>query len=1016
MAMSVPGNSCRPCRSSTSTAGCILRLSGECVYYSGSNIAGPSINTGDVFNLVVNKLVTYIQGSGSSGTVTSVGLTMPSAFSVTGSPITSSGTFAVTGAGTTSQYIAGDGSLITSNTYNNGLTKSLTVVQLGGTLIQATTITTAGNAFVVSNNTSISALRGVNSAAGGGLEGNNTSSGPGVLGTSVSGVGGAFSSSTSTAVTAQSNSSTALLTSGTLGAQLGAFNTATLNNSIPIVIVLRSTGASVPTDNVGGSIDYRVYTDAVQDRLSHNLISRWSTAADATRTSQFEIWGVNSAALQQHLTLKGTGQLQLNRYGSNTFTGTAAYMLGVDSSGNVIETTGGGGSSSQAQQLYSDYSESESLKQPYEFSVVSASSFPDWYDGIGVSVFEEKLIVFGGWNSAVSYDTVYESADQGVTWTVRGNLPYAVHTPAYVNASDGYTYIIGGDYLNTNAERSSVYRTKDFLTFELRTSTSPFGDRVLHAATELNGVLYCGGGQYYTLNAADGLFTDIYKSEDGGATWTLVSNTLTFMGKNISGSLRTFNNRIYLVGGGIYDNIVSNKTFDKEVYSTADGITWYQEEDIPMVAMQYLNTFVWDGKLWIAGGSINALNLNDTAFMDKSGKWHDYLPVTLITPNHAAGTITFRDKAYVILGNNTNLVWVVQRVGDIYYEGRQVFKSETAIDILRRNTHGYNIDAYSSVSLNENRYTNTGGVNYEKWNGTTLELWPNNVKKYEFNVNGTFYASSLLASTLTTVPYTGTYYNTTLQTNQNFPGIAWIGASHRFVIGLDDDLVGFRLEDNATTGIRLKHKLTTGQTVIEGSSTNGIDAAVVTSAQLAIKSTTRGFLPPVMTVAQRDAIVVGTISTTTITNAGSGYTDGNYNGVPLTGGSGTGGIINVTISGGVLTAIVMLINPGSNYEQGDVLSVNAGDVGGTGSGIQITVGIHQFGLEVFASDITKKSIYDGANWRPVAYSDESPTISSGTVVPATTPAKVGDIYVDTSAKKLYFATGTASSADWTIAN
>jgi len=49
----------------------------------------------------------------SVGTVTSVGLTMPSAFSVANSPITSSGTLAVTGAGDTTQYIAGDGSLIT---------------------------------------------------------------------------------------------------------------------------------------------------------------------------------------------------------------------------------------------------------------------------------------------------------------------------------------------------------------------------------------------------------------------------------------------------------------------------------------------------------------------------------------------------------------------------------------------------------------------------------------------------------------------------------------------------------------------------------------------------------------------------------------------------------------------------------------------------------------------------------------------------------------------------------------
>jgi hypothetical protein len=45
------------------------------------------------------------------GTVTSVGLTMPSAFSVASSPVTTSGTIAVTGAGTVSQYVRGDGTL-----------------------------------------------------------------------------------------------------------------------------------------------------------------------------------------------------------------------------------------------------------------------------------------------------------------------------------------------------------------------------------------------------------------------------------------------------------------------------------------------------------------------------------------------------------------------------------------------------------------------------------------------------------------------------------------------------------------------------------------------------------------------------------------------------------------------------------------------------------------------------------------------------------------------------------------
>ena len=55
-------------------------------------------------------------GGGGGGTVTSVALTAPTAFNVSGSPITTSGTIAISGAGTASQYIKGDGTLGTTPT------------------------------------------------------------------------------------------------------------------------------------------------------------------------------------------------------------------------------------------------------------------------------------------------------------------------------------------------------------------------------------------------------------------------------------------------------------------------------------------------------------------------------------------------------------------------------------------------------------------------------------------------------------------------------------------------------------------------------------------------------------------------------------------------------------------------------------------------------------------------------------------------------------------------------------
>lgn len=107
-----------------------------------------------VFNYA--GLSKYISGCPSGtpggGTVTSIGITVPSAFSVTPSTITTSGTFVITGAGTISQYIDGTGALQTFPTIPSITPAALTktddtnvTLTLGGTpataLLQATSLT-----------------------------------------------------------------------------------------------------------------------------------------------------------------------------------------------------------------------------------------------------------------------------------------------------------------------------------------------------------------------------------------------------------------------------------------------------------------------------------------------------------------------------------------------------------------------------------------------------------------------------------------------------------------------------------------------------------------------------------------------------------------------------------------------------------------------------------------------------------------------------------------------------------
>ena len=91
-----------------------------------TNLEGTAIATGDTIayhdatdNNVKKGFVSDLPFTNNDGTVTSVGLTMPSAFTVSNSPITSSGDIGVTGAGTTAQYIRGDGTLATFPSTDN---------------------------------------------------------------------------------------------------------------------------------------------------------------------------------------------------------------------------------------------------------------------------------------------------------------------------------------------------------------------------------------------------------------------------------------------------------------------------------------------------------------------------------------------------------------------------------------------------------------------------------------------------------------------------------------------------------------------------------------------------------------------------------------------------------------------------------------------------------------------------------------------------------------------------------
>lgn len=252
-----------------------------------------------------------------------------------------SGVPATVATGTTGQILTSNGvgadptfqTAVDATTASNGLTKTANDIALGGSLTANTTVTTtstytlnvatsragAANAgFIVTNNSTGSALKGVASGTG---------TGYGVWGTSADNY----------AVRGEST-----------GIAAGAFFTidAGTNTVLNGLIIDRQVSPLSAANGLGVSLDFNLESTTTISQQANTLVSKWTNATHGSLASEFSITGVNGSVAATLLTLAGTGRTTLNKYGGGTFTGTAAYNLQVDSSGNIIETTAGGGGGS----------------------------------------------------------------------------------------------------------------------------------------------------------------------------------------------------------------------------------------------------------------------------------------------------------------------------------------------------------------------------------------------------------------------------------------------------------------------------------------------------------------------------------------------------------------------------------------------------------------------------------------------------------------------------------------------
>jgi len=116
------------------------------------------------------------------------------------------------------------------------------------------------------------------------------------------------------------------------------------------------------------------------------------------------------------------------------------------------------------------------------------------------------------------------------------------------------------------------------------------------------------------------------------------------------------------------------------------------------------------------------------------------------------------------------------------------------------------------------------------------------------------------------------------------------------------------------------------------------------------------------------AVTSSAIQTLGSITAGSGYTNGTYNNVPLTGGSGANATATVVVSGGVVTSVTITLR-GAGYVVGNTLSASNTNLGGTGAGFSIPV------TAIYAQTITLSVAASGTGTQDLTFSTPANLIS-----------------------------------------
>jgi len=272
-------------------------------------------------------------------------------------------------------------------------------------------------------------------------------------------------------------------------------------------------------------------------------------------------------------------------------------------------------------------------------------------------------IVGGVFTPGPSTNQIWVSADEGATWTYLGDAPwtprhkngfeikndifYVFGGDPYIPAKDIWTYDLTQGVLNLNVALNWNQRTSDW--------GSVGGDRDLYATWQYNDKIRMGGGQTGTVTPT--MFTDVVELNETTWQWEAVGTMPVSYASTCA--VAVVGATTYCFGGGRYLNSGHDNLNFNLYKSTNGGNSWTLVGAMPTGydGPMYANGCSFRNKLWILngdGGGVSPGNKTGLWYFDPTTELTTKDPRTPLSRHASWMTTDGADKMWIVSGNTRN--------------------------------------------------------------------------------------------------------------------------------------------------------------------------------------------------------------------------------------------------------------------------------------------------------------------------------------------------------------------------